>query len=116
MAIIKSFKGVRPKIGLAEQVASLPYDVMNTTEAREMAKGNPFSFLHVSRAEIDLPQGVDEHSQQVYDKAKANFQKMMADGVLIQDKEPYLYIYAQKMGGRRQLGLVASSSIEDYFN
>ena len=75
MAIIKSFKGVRPKIGLAEQVASLPYDVMNTAEAKEMAKGNPYSFLHVSRAEIDFPENTDEHSHAVYNKAKENFYK-----------------------------------------
>jgi uncharacterized protein (DUF1015 family) len=116
MAIIKAFRGVRPKIGLAEQVASLPYDVMNTAEAREMAKGNPCSFLHVSRAEIDFPVNTDEHSQQVYDKAKENFYKMISDGVLFQDGQPCLYIYAQVMNGRRQLGLVACSSIEDYFN
>ena len=116
MAIIKSFKGVRPKKGLAEQVASLPYDVMNTAEARVMAQGNPNSFLHVSRAEIDFPEGVDEHSQVVYDKAKENFYKLISDGVLQQDGEPCLYIYAQVMNGRRQLGLVASSSIDDYFN
>ena len=116
MAIIKSFKGVRPKTGLAEQVASLPYDVMNTAEARVMAQGNPNSFLHVSRAEIDFPEGVDEHSQKVYDRAKENFYKMIRDGVLQQDGEPCLYIYAQVMNGRRQLGLVASSSIDDYFN
>ena len=116
MAIIKAFKGVRPKIGLAEQVAALPYDVMNTAEAREMAKGNPNSFLHVSRAEIDFPINTDEHSQQVYDKAKENFYKMINDGVLFQDEQPCLYIYAQVMNGRRQLGLVASSSIDDYFN
>ncbi len=116
MAIIKSFKGVRPKIGLAEQVASLPYDVMNTEEAREMATGNPLSFLHVSRAEIDFPLNIDEHSQMVYDKAKENFYKMITDGVLLQDEQPCLYIYAQVMNGRRQIGLVASSSIDDYFN
>jgi len=116
MAIIKSFKGVRPKIDLAEQVASLPYDVMNTSEAREMALGNPYSFLHVSRAEIDLPAGTDEHSQLVYNKAKETFYKMIADGVLVQDEQPLIYIYAQVMNGRRQLGLVACSSIDDYFN
>jgi uncharacterized protein (DUF1015 family) len=116
MAIIKAFKGVRPKTGLAEQVASLPYDVMNTAEAREMAKGNPYSFLHVSRAEIDLPAGTDEHSQQVYDKARQTFYKMISDGVLVQDEKPILYIYAQEMNGRKQFGLVACSSIDDYFN
>ena len=116
MAIIRSFKAVRPKQELAPQVACLPYDVMNTTEAREMAKGNPYSFLHVSRAEIDFPEGVDEHSTVVYQKAKANFNEMIGNGILIQDEQPLLYIYGQVMNGRRQLGLVACSSVEDYFN
>ncbi len=116
MAIIKPFKAVRPKTELASQVASLPYDVMNTREAREMAKGNPFSFLHVSRAEIDFPENTDEHSQEVYNKAKENFFQFISDGVLFQEDKPLLYIYAQVMNGRRQIGLVASSSVEDYFN
>jgi uncharacterized protein (DUF1015 family) len=116
MSIIKPFKAVRPKHGLAEQIVALPYDVMNSAEARAMAEGKPNSFLHVSRAEIDLPESVDEHSQQVYDKARDNFKQMMADGVLVQDEQPYLYIYAQVMHGRKQLGLVASSSVKDYFN
>ena len=116
MAIIKPFKAVRPKTELAAQVASLPYDVMNTREAREMAKGNPFSFLHVSRAEIDFPENTDEHSQEVYNKAKENFSQFISDGVLFQEDKPLLYIYAQVMNGRRQIGLVASSSVEDYFN
>lgn len=98
------------------QVASLPYDVMNSAEAREMAKGNPNSFLHVSRAEIDFPEGTDEHSQAVYDKARDNFYKLMEDGVLFQDAYPHMYIYSQIMDGRRQTGLVACSSVEDYFN
>lgn len=116
MAIIKAFKAVRPKTDLAQSVATLPYDVMNTAEARVMAKGNTNSFLHVSRAEIDFPEGVDEHSQMVYDKAKENLYKLISDGILVQDPEPLLYIYAQVMNGRRQVGLVASSSIDDYFN
>ena len=116
MAIIKPFKALRPKAELAGKVASLPYDVMNSAEAREMANGNPYSFLHVSRAEIDLPVSVDDHSQQVYDKAKQNFSQMIAEGILVQDTEPYLYIYAQVMDGRRQVGLVACSWVEDYFN
>lgn len=116
MAVIKAFKGVRPQTELADRVASLPYDVMNTAEAREMAKGNPYSFLHVSRAEIDLPAGTDEHSQQVYDRAKETFYKMITERVLVQDAEPLLYIYAQEMNGRKQFGLVACSSIDDYFN
>ncbi len=116
MAIIKPFEAVRPQPNLAVEVSSLPYDVMNTAEARKMAEGNPKSFLHVSRAEIDFPEGVDEHSQAVYDKARDNFYKMMEDNILFQEAYPFLYIYSQVMDGRRQTGLVACSSIEDYFN
>lgn len=116
MAIIKPFKGIRPKPELADKVAALPYDVMNTAEAREMAQGNPYSFLHVSRAEIDMPEGIDEHSPEVYAKARANFYGMIEQGVLFHDAQPCLYVYAQVMNGRRQVGLVACSSIEDYFN
>ncbi len=116
MAIIKPFEAVRPKTEYAVEVSSLPYDVMNSREAREMAEGNPKSFLHVSRAEIDFDEGVDEHSQQVYDKARDNFYKMLEDGILFQDAYPFLYIYEQIMNGRRQAGLVTCSSIEDYFN
>ena len=116
MAIIKPFAAVRPTPELAMYVASLPYDVMNTEEARNMADGNPNSFLHVSRAEIDLPEGTDEHSTEVYERARDNFYKLMNDGVLFQDAYPFLYIYEQIMGGRRQTGLVACSSVEDYFN
>ncbi|HWB61943.1 MAG TPA: DUF1015 family protein [Chitinophagales bacterium] len=116
MAVIKPFKAVRPAAQLAAQVASLPYDVMNSAEARIMAEGNPYSFLHVSRAEIDMPEGVDEHSSDVYQKAKANFDSLVKQQTLIQDNQPLLYIYAQVMNGRQQIGLVACSSVEDYFN
>lgn len=116
MAIIKSFKAVRPQAALASKVATLPYDVMNTREAKAMADGNPYSFLQVSRAEIDFAEGFDEHSPIVYDKAAVNFRKLINDGVLIQDATPCLYIYAQTMNGRRQYGLVACSSVDDYFN
>lgn len=116
MAIIQPFSAIRPTEPLATQVASLPYDVMNTAEARLMAQGNPHSFLHVSRAEIDLPEGVDEHSQAVYDKASENFRQLISNGTLFQEENPCYYIYAQTMNGRRQIGLVASSSVEDYFN
>lgn len=115
MAIIRPFRALRPAPALAAQVATLPYDVMNTAEARQMASGNAHSFLHVSRAEIDLPEGTDDHSQQVYDQAARAFQGFIADGTLVQDAGDYLYIYAQTMAGRRQVGLVACSSIEDYF-
>src|SRR2546421_10648681 len=104
MAIIKPFEGVRPDPKLAMYIASLPYDVMNTAEARAMADGNPYSFLHVSRAEVDFPEGVDEHSTAVYERARDNFYKMMNDGVLFQDAYPFLYIYEQIMSGRRQTG------------
>jgi uncharacterized protein (DUF1015 family) len=116
MAIIKPFEAVRPKPEHAIEVSSLPYDVMNTAEARKMAEGNPKSFLHVSRAEIDFEEGVDEHTQPVYDKARDNFYKMMEDGILFQDAYPFYYVYSQIMDGRRQTGLVACSNIEDYFN
>ena len=116
MAIIKSLKGLRPTAALASQVASLPYDVMNTAEARTMAAGNAYSFLHVSRAEIDLPEGTDIHAATVYEKAKENFLALIANGTLVQDSKPCLYIYAQTMDGRRQVGLVACSSIDDYFS
>lgn len=116
MAIIKPFEAVRPKPEHAIEVSSLPYDVMNTAEARKMAEGNPKSFLHVSRAEIDFEEGVDEHTQPVYDKARDNFYKMLEDGILFQDAYPFYYVYSQIMDGRRQTGLVACSNIEDYFN
>lgn len=116
MAIIRPFSGLRPAPQLAAQVAALPYDVMNAEEAREMAAGNPYSFLHVSRAEIDLPTDVDVHSAEVYEMARANFQALIQNRTLVQDGKPCLYIYAQTMNGRRQIGLVACSSIEDYFN
>ncbi|MFN8285255.1 MAG: DUF1015 family protein [Chitinophagales bacterium] len=116
MSIIKPFKAVRPKVELAQEVASLPYDVMNSKEAREMAKGKPNSFLHVSRAEIDLLESIDEHSDEVYNKARENFNRFIKEGVLVQDNAPYLYIYQQIMNGRKQTGLVCCSSVEDYFN
>lgn len=116
MAIIKPFEAVRPQPEYAAEVSSLPYDVMNTAEARQMAEKNEKSFLHVSRAEIDFPEGTDEHSQEVYDRARDNFYKFMADGTLFQEAYASLYIYQQNMQGRTQTGLVACSSIEDYFN
>ncbi len=116
MATIKPFEAVRPQSEFAVEVSSLPYDVMSTAEARQMAELNPKSFLHVSRAEIDFPEGIDEHSQAVYDKARDNFYKMMEEGILFQEAYPLFYVYAQNMLGRTQVGLVACSSVEDYFN
>lgn len=116
MANVKPFKAIRPLSRYAARVASLPYDVMNTAEARKMAKENSNSFLHVSRAEIDLPKNTDEHSAEVYAKAAENFKNMIAHGVLAQDEEDCLYIYGQEWKGRKQIGIVACSSVDDYFN
>src|SRR4051812_13533729 len=116
MAIIKAFKAVRPVKELAEKIAALPYDVMNRKEAEAMAAGNQYSFLHVSRAEIDLPANIDDHDLQVYQKAKENFYKMIEEGWLFHDAQPHLYLYAQTMNGKQQLGLVCCSSVDDYFN
>jgi uncharacterized protein (DUF1015 family) len=114
MAIIKPFKGMRPPKQLAEEVAARPYDVLSSDEAREEA--TKYSLLHITKPEIDFEPGIDVHSQQVYDKAKENFEKYINEGILIQDKEDYLYIYAQTMEGRTQFGLVGCASVEDYIS
>ena len=114
MAFIKPFKGVRPKKELAEKVAALPYDVMNTPEAMEMAAGNEVSFLHISRPEIDLPEGADIHSDQVYARARENLTTFMNRGVLLQDESERYYVYRQKMSGMTQTGLVVCAGVDDY--
>ena len=125
MAIIRSFRGLRPTKELAAKVASRPYDVLNSEEAREEAKGNDVSFLHVCKSEIDLPVDIDHYAEAVYQKAKENLQRFIAEGILTQDAENCLYIYQQIMPVKqldgsvklhKQIGLVANSSIEDYFN
>lgn len=116
MAVIRKFKAWRPKKGLEKQVASYPYDVINSDEARELVQGNPFSFLHVVKPEVDLPVGTDLYSQNVYDKAKENFERFKAEGILIQEEKPCLYIYRQTMGLREQYGIVGCVSVEDYNN
>ena len=116
MAILKPFKGLRPPKNLVEEVACLPYDVMNKQEAAQMAEGKEKSLLHITRAEIDLPEGVDVHSEEVYNKSNENFKEFIKKGWLIQDDEPHFYIYAQTMDGRTQYGIVAGASIDDYFN
>ena len=116
MAILKPFKAVRPAPELAGKVAALPYDVMNSAEARELVKGNPYSFLHVDKAEIDLDPATDLYSRSVYEKARDNLQQMMAESVLIRDTQDSLYIYKQVMNGRVQIGLVGCTSIDDYLN
>ncbi len=116
MAILKPFKAYRPTPELAEKVAALPYDVMDSNEAREMVVGNPYSFLHVDKAEIDLDPTVDIHDAQVYEKARDNLYKMFNNNVLVQDNNDSFYIYRQIMNGRSQTGLVGTTSIDDYLN
>ena len=115
MAKITPFKGLRPTKELAASVATLPYDVVSVAEAREFRK-DPYNFYHVTRSEIDLTENVDVHSQLVYDKAKENLDAMIAEGILVQDKEPCYYIYELVMDGRSQTGLICGSSIDDYNN
>ncbi|WP_294372640.1 DUF1015 domain-containing protein [uncultured Clostridium sp.] len=116
MAIVRPFKGIRPISELASKIAALPYDVMNSEEAREMVVGNPYSFLHVDRAEIDLDPSIDVHDKKVYEKARENLDRMINDGEYIQDEHPCLYIYRQIMNGRAQTGIVFCASIDDYMN
>jgi len=116
MAIIKPFRALRPKSELSQLVASRPYDVLNSDEARTEAKDNPFSFLHVTKSEIDLAPETDIHSVAVYEKAKENLQELIKHGILFQEDKDCYYIYQLIMNGRSQTGLVCVSSVEDYFN
>ena len=116
MAILKPFRGLRPPVEIVEKVASRPYDVLNTEEARKEAEGNPQSLLRITKAEIDLPKGTDEHSQEVYDKVVENFKLFQNKGWLVQDAEEKYYVYAQTMDGRTQYGIVGCAHIDDYFN
>ncbi len=116
MAILKPFKAVRPKDEYACDVGALPYDVMNSEEAREMVKDKPYSFLHVDKAEVDLPLGIDIYSPEVYLKAKENLDNLSETGICIQDAKPMLYIYRQIMNGREQTGIVGCTAVDDYIN
>jgi len=116
MAIVKPFKGLRPPRDIAKDLACLPYDVMNSEEALLMAKGNERSLLHITKSEIDLPEGTDSHSDEVYNKSLENFKKWQENGWLVQDNEPHFYIYAQTMDGRTQYGIVGCASVDDYLN
>jgi len=116
MAVFKPFKALRPTSKYASEVAALPYDVMNSEEAREMVKGNPYSFLHVDKAEIDLEKGIDIYSDCVYLKAKENLEFLEKEKIMAQDNTPCFYIYRQVMDGREQTGLVGCASINDYIN
>ena len=116
MAIVKPFRGLRPPKQYVEEVAALPYDVMNSDEAMDMAKGKPRSFLHITRAEIDCPPGTDIHSEEVYLKSVDNFNHFQSNGWLVEDDEPRYYIYAQTMEGRTQYGIVGCAATADYEN
>ncbi len=116
MSRIKPFRGYRPKKELAAKVASFPYDVVNSEEARKLAEGNPYSFLHVGKPEIDLDPSVSLYDDRVYAKGVENLQKLIADGILSKDENPCLYLYQQKMGTHIQSGLVCLCSVKEYEN
>jgi len=116
MATLKPFAALRPQPELAAQICELPYDVMSSDEAREIAAGNPLSFLHVSKPEIDLPPGTDIYAPEVYAKGKENFAGLISQGALKQDDKPNFYLYRQIMGAHTQVGLVAAASCEEYLN
>ena len=116
MATVKPFRAVRPTPELAPKVTAHPYDVMNYEEACEMVKGNPYSYLHVDRSEVDLPPETDHYSQVVYEKAAANLYQMKKDGILLKEDKPCFYVWRQIMNGRAQTGIVACASINDYMD
>lgn len=116
MAILKAFKGLRPPKNIAKELASRPYDVLNSKEARIEAEGNQYSLLHIIKPEIDLAIGIDEHDESVYNKARENFEKYKKNKWLMQDDKEYLYIYAQTMNGKTQYGIVGCAGVEDYMN
>lgn len=114
MAVVRPFTALRPSPENAAQVAAVPYDVVNTEEARALASGNPLSFLHVSRPEIDLPGGIDVYSDVVYSKARSNFDKLTKDCPLITEELASLYLYRLIMGNQEQIGVVACCAVDDY--
>jgi uncharacterized protein (DUF1015 family) len=116
MAVVRPFKAIRPTKELVDKVAALPYDVMNTQEAKEMVKGNPYSFLHVDKAQIDLDPSVNQYDKLVYETARKTLDNMRTEGTYIQDNEPKMYVYRQIMDGRVQTGIVGCTSIDEYMN
>lgn len=116
MAIIRAFKAFRPTLDLASKIAALPYDIMNSEEAREMVKDNEYSFLHVDRAEVNLPNDTNIYDKVVYEKARDVLDKMIQDGLYVQEDKPCMYIYRQTMNGKSQTGLVICAAIDDYIN
>jgi len=116
VAAIYPFRALRPPVDKVRQVAAVPYDVVNTEEARALAEGNPLSFLHVSRPEIDLPEGTHIYSDEVYEKARENFERFKAEGTLVREEEPHLYVYRLVMGDHTQVGVAAAFSVDEYDN
>jgi uncharacterized protein (DUF1015 family) len=116
MATVRPFKGFRPLPQYVAQVAAKPYDVLNSEEARIEAKDKPLSFLHVGKPEIDLPSGTDLYDPAVYEKGKENLQKLIRDGILTEDPQPYFYLYAQTMGSHTQYGIIGCASVQEYLN
>jgi uncharacterized protein (DUF1015 family) len=114
MITIAPFKALRPEAQFAKQVASRPYDVLNSKEAKIEAQGNPASFLHITKSEIDLPEDIDIHSQQVYNKAKENLDAFISRNIVFRESKPCYYIYQLIMNGKSQTGLVCASSVDDY--
>jgi uncharacterized protein (DUF1015 family) len=114
MAVIRPFRAVRPEPASAAAVSSVPYDVVSTDEARQLATGNPISFLHVTRSEIDLPDGTDPYAPEVYAKAARNFSVLRAEAPLVTEAEPSLYLYRLRMGGHEQTGVAACFSVDEY--
>ena len=116
MVRVKPFKGIRPQAELAEKVSALPYDVMNRSEAKEMAQDNEYSFLHISRAEIDFPEEVGDYEECVYQKARKNLLDFVEKGILFMEDKPVYYIYREIMGETVQTGIVAAVAVADYEN
>ena len=116
MATVKPFRAIRPVPEKAKVVASVPYDVVDTAEARMVAENNPYSFLHVVRPEIDLPEGTDLYDEAVYKMGARNFTKLIDEKILIQEEDPCVYIYRLIMGGHEQTGIAACCSVEEYDN
>ncbi|NOY50636.1 MAG: DUF1015 domain-containing protein [Chlorobi bacterium] len=116
MAVLKAFRGLRPPQNIVKNLASRPYDVLNSREARKEAEGNKYSLLHIIKPEIDLEEGVNLYSQEVYDKAKSNLEAFKKNNWLVKDGQDHLYIYAQTMWGKTQYGIVGCAAVEDYMN
>jgi uncharacterized protein (DUF1015 family) len=116
MATIHPFPALRPKPELAHRICELPYDVMSSEEARAIAAGNPLSFLHVSKPEIDLPAGTDPYAAEVYARGRENFQRLIREGALVRDPKPCFYLYRQTMGTHSQTGIVAATSCREYLD